>query len=118
MTTAFHRIWKDQCIAAEAIREQFGAQKARDYLVGEKFLNFLAESDRNADFAGEIGAFVERVQEILEPHEIVAALDAALPEAQPSDPFDGETFDDLEYEAHDIVAEAERVMLVERAREI
>jgi len=37
----FHRIWIEQCEAAENIEGRFGRQRAIDYLVGEKFLDFL-----------------------------------------------------------------------------
>lgn len=36
-----HKIWIEQCEAAENIEGEFGTQKALDYLVAEKFLNFL-----------------------------------------------------------------------------
>ena len=31
-----HKIWIEQCEAARGIEEEFGTQKALDYLVGEK----------------------------------------------------------------------------------
>lgn len=36
-----HKIWIEQCEAAEQIEGEFELQKALDYLIGEKFLNFL-----------------------------------------------------------------------------
>ena len=38
MMTEFHKTWIEQCEAAEQIGDEFGTQKALDYLVGEKFL--------------------------------------------------------------------------------
>lgn len=35
-----HKIWTEQCDAAEGIEDEFGTQQALEYLVGEKFLNF------------------------------------------------------------------------------
>jgi hypothetical protein len=55
--TEHYKIWIDQCEAAEGIEDDFGTQKALDYLVGEKFLNFLEAADDNADFRAEIPAF-------------------------------------------------------------
>ena len=34
--------------AAEGIEDEFGTQKALDYLVGEKFLNFLETAEADA----------------------------------------------------------------------
>jgi hypothetical protein len=45
----FHRIWVEQCEAAQGIREAFGLEKAIGYLIGEKLLNFLGEADRARD---------------------------------------------------------------------
>ena len=42
----YQRIWKEQCEATEGIRERFGKDDAIRYLIGEKFLNYLEESDR------------------------------------------------------------------------
>jgi hypothetical protein len=39
--TEFHTIWIEQCEAARGIEDDFGTQQALDYLVGEKFLNYL-----------------------------------------------------------------------------
>ncbi len=45
---SFHKIWVEQCEAAQGIEDEFGTQKALEYLVGEKFLNFL-EAARGED---------------------------------------------------------------------
>ena len=40
-------IWIEQCEATRQIEAEFGTQNALDYLIGEKFLNFLqAAEDR------------------------------------------------------------------------
>ena len=49
----FHKIWIEQCEAARGIEDDFGTQKALDYLVGEKFLYFLEAAETNTDFRGE-----------------------------------------------------------------
>ena len=71
----FHKIWIEQCEAARDIREAFGLEKALGYLIGEKFLNFLEESDRDPAWAGELPAFVAEIKQMFEPSEIVAYLD-------------------------------------------
>ncbi len=44
-----HKIWIEQFEAAENIEDAFGTQKALEYLVGEKFLNFLEAAESDAD---------------------------------------------------------------------
>ena len=41
----FHKIWIDQCEAAEQIEADYGTEKALGYLIGEKFLNFLEAAE-------------------------------------------------------------------------
>ena len=41
--TEFHKIWIEQCDAAEGIRERFGTKDAARYLIGEKLMR--AQSD-------------------------------------------------------------------------
>jgi hypothetical protein len=115
----FHKIWTDQCDAAEDIRERFGLSAAIEYLVGEKFLNFFRASDRSPDFAAELPSFVARVQEIFEPYELIGYF-GELASANAVDPAKKWPFDDLEdaeIEAQDVVDEAGRIILIERARE-
>ena len=38
-------IWTEQCKAARKIEDEFGVPKALEYLVGEKFINFLEAAD-------------------------------------------------------------------------
>ena len=35
-----HRIWVEQCVAAETIKLRYGLKAAFDYAVAEKLLNF------------------------------------------------------------------------------
>lgn len=63
MVAGFHKIWKEQCKAALGIREDFGVQKALGYLIGEKLINFLRESDECGDFAQELPEFVSWIRE-------------------------------------------------------
>ena len=59
-------IWIEQCEAARQIEAEFGTQNALDYLIGEKFLNFLQAAETNADFREEIPAFVGGIKTILD----------------------------------------------------
>ena len=80
-----HKIWIEQCEAAEGIEGEFGTQKALEYLVGEKFLNFLEAAETDADFRSEIPAFVERIMTIFERWQLSQYLETAK-ETEPFDP--------------------------------
>jgi hypothetical protein len=71
----FHKIWIDQCAAAEDIRESFGLKNALDYLIGEKLLTFLSASEDDAKFAEEIPAFVDEIRRVFTASEIRDYLD-------------------------------------------
>jgi hypothetical protein len=74
-STAFHKIWIEQCAATEDIRERFGANNALDYLIGEKLFTFVTASEQDADFAAELPAFVAAIQRLFSAEEIRAYLD-------------------------------------------
>jgi hypothetical protein len=71
----FHKIWIDQCAATEDIRESFGLKDALDYLIGEKLFTFLMASERDAEFAAEVPAFVDEIRRIFTPEEIRTYVD-------------------------------------------
>ena len=54
----FCDVWIEQCVAAKEIEAEFGTQQALEYLIGEKFLNFLQAAETDAEFRAEIPAFV------------------------------------------------------------
>jgi hypothetical protein len=62
-----YKIWIEQFEAAENIEDDFGTQKALEYLVGEKFLNFLE--------AAEIPAFVAKIKTIFERWQLAQYLE-------------------------------------------
>ena len=51
------KVWIEQCNAARRIDDQFGTDKALEYLVGEKFLNFLEVAETDPEFRTEVPAF-------------------------------------------------------------
>jgi hypothetical protein len=61
------KVWVEQCEAAKAIEDEFGAQKALAYLVGEKFLNFLEDGEKDTAFQAELPAFVAEAKRPFEP---------------------------------------------------
>lgn len=127
----FHKIWVEQCEAAQGINDEFGVQKALEYLVGDKFLDFLEAAESNADFRAEIPAFVAMVKEIFESWQLAQYLETAR-ETEPFDPdlfeprqhsvlgeeeidFDAEEIEDMRKD--DIRQCTRDLLLVERARE-
>jgi hypothetical protein len=129
--TEFHKIWIEQCEAAKNIEDEFGTQKALDYLVGDKFLDFLEAAETNTDFRGELPAFVGRIKEIFERWQLAQYLETA----KKTEPFDPKLFEpistpllgkeDIEFDAEEIedmrkddIRQCTRdLLLVERARE-
>ena len=46
------KVWIGQCEAARRIEDDFGTDKALDYLIREKFLNFLEAAETDPDLSG------------------------------------------------------------------
>ncbi len=116
-------IWIEQCEATRQIEAEFGTQNALDYLIGEKFLNFLQAAETDADFRAEIPAFVGGIKTIFETWQLAEYLEVA----RHSEPFDPSLYDEDEDEDIDPeFVEAERqdelrrsaadLLLVEQAR--
>ena len=69
-----HKIWIEQCDAAQTIKARFGLMAAFDYLVGEKLMSFASAASRHPDFARELPRFVSEVRRMFTPDEIGAQL--------------------------------------------
>ena len=117
--------WIEQCEATKQIEAEFGTQNALDYLIGEKFLNFLQAAETDAEFRAEIPAFVGGIKTIFETWQLAAYLETA----RESEPFDPNLYNDVG-EDEDIDPEfvederqdelrrsATDLLLVERAKE-
>ena len=117
-----HNIWIEQAEAARHIEADFGTQKALDYLVGEKFVNFLEVAETDAGFRAEIPEFVAEIKSIFERWQLAAYLETTR-ETEPFDPnlfedddeFDSEEVEDMRRE--DIRQCTRDLLLVERAKE-
>jgi hypothetical protein len=126
-----YKIWIEQFEAAENIEDEFGTQKALEYLVGEKFLNFLEAAETDADFRAEIPAFVAKIMTIFERWQLAQYLETAK-ETEPLNlklfeprqhsvlgeeetEFDAEEIEDMRKD--DIRQCTRDLLLVERARE-
>ena len=122
----FCDVWIEQCEAAEQIEDEFGTQKALDYLIGEKFLNFLQAAETDAEFRAEIPAFVAEIKMIFEPWQLAEYLEVA----RQSEPFDPSLYQPLDDEEaaeidqedveelrqDDLRRSADDLLLVEQAR--
>ena len=89
-----------------------------DYLVGEKFLNFLEAAETHPEFRAEILAFVAEIQTIFEPWQLAEYLEVAR-QAGPFDPglYDEEDPEVVEMERQaDLRRCASDLLLVERAK--
>ena len=69
-----HKIWIEQCEAAQTIKARFGLTAAFDYVVGEKLMNYASAASRHPDFARELPRFVSEVRRMFTPEEIGAHL--------------------------------------------
>src|SRR5215213_6343676 len=84
------KVWIEQCDAARRVEDQFGTDKAPDYLIREKFLNFLDVAETDAGFRGEIPAFVAEIRAIFEPWQLAQCRETA----RQSEPFDPSIYED------------------------
>ena len=66
----FHRLWIEQCAAAQRIKQRFGLGNALEYLVGEKLLRFAETAQHNALFAQELPSFVAEVKRVVSLAEV------------------------------------------------
>jgi hypothetical protein len=109
----------EQCNAARRIEDEFGTDKALDYLIREKFLNFLEAAETDAEFRAEIPAFVAEIKTIFERWQLAEELERA----RQTVPFDPDLYDedddpeDVEMERQDnIRRSAQDLLLVEQAK--
>ena len=112
-----HKIWIEQCRAARGIEDEFGVPAALDYLIGEKFLNFLEAADDDAEFRAELPAFVAEIKTIFEPWQLAEYLE----KARKTESFDPDIYgddDDIVLERQlELRRSAADLLIVERAKE-
>jgi hypothetical protein len=107
-----HKIWVEQCDAAQTIKARFGLTAAFDYLVGEKLMSFASAASRHPDFARELPRFVSEVRRMFTPDEIGAQL-AQIERSQNDGKVDVlEEEDDLLREGPATVAERVRQFIL------
>ncbi len=121
----FHEIWIEQCEAARSIEDEFGTDKALEYLVEDKFIDFLEAAETNADFRAEIPAFVAEIKTIFEPWQLRECLEKARQaepfdraDHEPDEDYEGEDAETIEMLRQDDIRHCTRdLLMVERARE-
>jgi hypothetical protein len=91
----FHKIWIQQCKAAEQIEADYGTEKAMGYLIGEKLLTFLEVAETKPEWRAEIPQFVAKIKEIFADWQIGEYFETARRLGAL-----GHTADD---EAHDLI---------------
>ncbi len=116
------QVWIEQCEATRTIEDRFGVQNALDYLVGEKFLNFLEVAESDPEFRAEVPAFAAEIKTIFETLQLAEYLETA----RQTEPFDPNLYDDEEeddpddvemYRQDDIRHSARELLLIELARD-
>jgi hypothetical protein len=88
-----------------------------DYLIGEKFINYLEAAEGESEWTAEIQAFVAEIKTIFEPFQLAQYLETV----RQTEPFDPLGYDDPEEAEMERQSELRRsaaeLLLVERARE-
>ena len=84
------RIWIEQCDAARRIEDDFGTQQALDYLVGEKFLDFLQYAEAHPELGADVPAFAAEIKTLFEPWQLAGYLETA----RQSERFDAGLYED------------------------
>lgn len=125
------KIWIEQYDAARNIEDEYGTQRALEYLVGEKFFNFLEAADDHASLRAEIPAFVAEIKSIFEHWQLATYLEVAK-QSEPFDPSLSEPRshpllgdEEIEFDAEEVeemrnddIRQCTRdLLLMERARE-
>ena len=116
----FHRIWIEQCEAAEQIEADYGTEKALGYLIGEKLLSFLEVAETRPEWRAEIPHFIAKIKEIFEPWQIAEFFETPRRLGALGHTGDEEAHKALRSqvdESENLREDARNLLLFERARE-
>ena len=117
----FHRIWTEQCEAAERIEADNGTQKALGYLIGEKLLNFLEVAETEPEWRAEIPNFIAEIKNMFEAWQIAGFLETPQRLSALGHTADEEGHKALRSqldEPEKLREDARNLMLIEWAREL
>lgn len=108
-------IWREQCEAAVEIRERLGLDCALDYLVGEKFVDYLRHAARELRYKRQLCPFADRIRVLFESWELASWFERRR-KRQPSEhnPFRDPEFDS-EIEAELAESSLKKMYLLEDA---
>jgi hypothetical protein len=112
-TRKFHKIWIEQCDAAQELKLRYGLKAAFDYIVAEKLLNFADVAARDPQFATELPRFVACVRGLFTPQEMQTHLDRIEREQRE---YDADEEDD-EFDEEDELIPESPAAAAERARQ-
>jgi hypothetical protein len=113
-TRKFHKIWIEQCDAAEELKLRYGLKAAFDYIVAEKLLNFADVAARDPQFATELPRFVACVRGLFAPQEMQTHLDRIEREQRE---YDADIEEDDEFDEDDELIPESLAAAAERARQ-
>ena len=122
----FHKIWIKQCEAAAGIGDRFNRNEALDYLVGEKFVNFVRAANTHSEFEDELPSFAAEVKRLFGEEDLRTYLAAAQGAGQRTPRYsDGElralprdeAVEDEIFD-EDPVMGAEEIMVLERVKDL
>ena len=122
--TEFHKIWIEQCAATEEIRNNFGVQRALDYLSGEKLFSFLHAAERDPLFAAEEPVFICEIRRLFTDKEVHDYLDRLehtkylAPQQPDLEPESEEDLDEEEFGLENPVMGAQELLRFSRVREL
>jgi hypothetical protein len=107
-----HKIWIEQCEAAQTVRARFGLKAAFDYVVGEKLINFAEAASHHRPFAQELPRFISEVRRMFTPEEIAAQLTRIEHEGNEKDEDVPDEDDPLRESPASIVERARQFMTI------
>ena len=122
--TEFHKIWIEQCAATEEIRNNFGVQRALDYLIGEKLFSFLHAAERDPLFAAEVPVFIREIRRLFKATEVRDYLDRLehtkylVPQEPDLEPDSEEDLDEEEFGLENPVMGAQELLRFSRVRQL
>lgn len=115
-------IWFEQCEAARDIEFEFGVPQALDYLIGEKFVQFVEAAGTDADFREELPAFIAEIKTIFEPWQLAEYLDKARQKvpfsAGPDEEEDDDEDDEDDTDEFMLLQNSNNLVFLELAREL
>jgi hypothetical protein len=85
------QIWTGECEVATAIKAELDSDMALNYLIGEKFLDFLVASDHDPDIRTDIPAFVAEIKTLFERWQLVEYSEKGMLDAPTNRPWLGKS---------------------------